>query len=244
MPDGYDPEAKESHVVRVRAMLRNVVMESTPKSLWLGLQARARLIYPESYDANKSDHRLVQEQIGFKTIQDRHFFMDGVLRDCGKDNGCSPFPSMVRINRWSYTQIDCGLFHATQKYVPGPGDMPKPAEFRKALAAAGRLRRQEDFWRPSLVQSEETCRYNAVVIHKPLSYSHYHPDFRENGYVGLAFPYDDYLDWAAKFSLDEVISWYDSKGMGASPLPGPSDGSHPGEIGPTPTWKVPPKKKE
>lgn len=244
MPDGSDVDGHEAFELRIRRELQQVILTCTPQSLWQDLRSKARSIYPNSYDSNRNDSRLLQDQIGFKTIHDRHFFMDRVLSDCGRDSRCLPFPKVIKINRWRYTQISCGWFNATQKYVRTPDDMPIKAKFRETLARAGRLRRQTELFQGEDVEPKDTGVYNAIVIHGPISCNPLKDEFRDNGFINLAFPYDDCLAWAANFTLDEIISWYNNQAIGVPkggelPPGGPPEG-----LGPTPVWKIPPKRME
>jgi hypothetical protein len=182
MLDEHDSDEREAHVRRISRMLRRVILECTPRSLWVDLQTKARLIYPDSYDSNRGDPRLLQDQMGFKTVHDRHFFMDRVLNDAGHESRCRPFPTVIKVNRWRYTQISCGWFNARQKYVRTPSDMPIHAKFRKTLARAGRLRRQMELFNPDSINQKDSGIFNGIVIHGPLSCNPLKEDFRHNGY--------------------------------------------------------------
>ena len=237
--DGGGADQAESEEFRIRHMLFDIVTRSTRASLWRALRSKTAWAYKDSFDANQNDPRILQKHLGPKTVDDRHFIMDRVLHDAGIENGHRPLPAEVKVNRWTYVLLDCGGFRATQSYMREPGGVPKPAKFRKGLAAANQFLRQSEMFELPPVTSQETPVYNGIIIHGPLSRNPNKPEFRENGFIQLKFAYDDYLAWAATFQLDELIDGCESQGNG------PVNGDLPsGGIGPTPTWKVQPKKKE
>jgi hypothetical protein len=237
-PVADDPEASpdDYEEQRLRRRLLSVVGSSTEAGLWLALKTKAAFAYPDALDANLNDPRTLPVHAWSKTIWDRHFMMEKVLNDAGLEHGHRILPSVVKINSWRYIQVDFGRFCATQKYVLGRGELPKEAAFRRALAKAGALRRQEDMFSPRSVVVSDGHQYNAVLIHGPVSRDPGRKGFRENGFIQLAFPYDDFKAWAAVFDLDELIRYCQDQGKGGGPTSPPS-----GSIGPTPTWKVPPK---
>ena len=218
--------------------LMNMIVRTTPQALWIALRSRAAWVYEESFDANANDPRMLGSQSGFKTTHDRHWFMERALHDAGSEYGFAAAPQMVKANRWVYTLMHFGVFSATQKYVRAPRDMASPSQFRKILAASGGISRQSSLFSKRPVEIDFAAPKNGIIIHGPSSRKPLSDGFRQVGFIRLAFPFDDYKDWASNFSLDEIIAEYENKADG-------SGGYNPlGNGGPSPIWKPEPKENE
>lgn len=222
---------------RERALL-GIVSSCTSRELWVGLKSRGAALYPDAYDSNRRDTRLVQTSHGFKTTDDRHFFLDCALHDMAKECGFVAFPDEVRINRWRYTLANFGRFTAIQKYTHSQKALPRAADFRKKLARAGGITEMDDLLLPKLASDAGVKIYHTILIHGPKSRDIRSADFRELGFMCLAFPYDNYSDWAAILDIDRLIGACQNQVNGVQPVAESSDN------GPAPVWKERPERKD
>jgi len=143
--------------------------------------------------------------VGFKTVSDRHFYVDKLPYDLSLEFGFQCVSELIKINLWRYTQTSFGMFTSIQKYCRTRQELPKPADFRKKLARSGGISVQDDLLRPRLVTPIGAKSLNGILIHGPLSRVPRSTDFAQVGFMCYAIPYDDYSEWAAILDVDKLI---------------------------------------
>ena len=222
---------------RDRALLR-LAAGCTDRGYWLGLKSGIRRCYRETLEKNQNDPNLLQQTMGFKTVHDRHFYVDKVLHDLSLEFGHPCVPALIKINRWRYAQTDLGPLTAIQKYCRTKADLPKPADFRRRLARSGGISVQDDLLRPRLIGTLPAKTLNGILIHGPLSRNPNSPDFGDVGFICYAIPYDDYSEWAAILDIDRLVSECQIQVKGAD------QGGGADKSGGQPTWRIRPERLE
>jgi hypothetical protein len=237
--DRGDASPFETERSRRERVLLRIAASCSPSGFWLGLQSMVRRGYKETLEKNQNDSNLLQQSVGFKTVHDRHFYVDKGLYDISLEFGFRCVPALIKINRWRYAQTDLGPLTVIQKYCRTRVDLPKPADFRKKLARSGGISIQDDLLRPRLVKQNHVSTLNGILIHGPLSRIPKSPDFGSAGFICYAIPYDDYSDWAAILDLDNLVSGCQIQVTGGGGDPGNG-----GTNGTAPKWRKRPERLE
>ena len=194
-------DLQKSHVL-------GVLTTDTPRGYWAALADRSKATYAESFAAVSTDKFLNDKQRLSKLFQERHFKMEHLFNQVATANGVSVSTNLIRVNRCYYTYAKRGRFSATQKYVPRPDDMPKPAKFRVQLAAASRFHRDRqldlgDFPTEMLTPPE----VGGIFLHGPMG-SKFSEQEQRVGFSWFCVPYADFSGWAVRLPLIEIIATY------------------------------------
>ena len=215
------PEAKQS--------ILRIITENIPKGIWDDVQAATAAAYRDAWTSTRDDPRFAHTpgQRRFRAPQERHFLMESGLAEVAVRNKVSFASEVVKANTWVYGMLRTPGICVMQKKV-GQGLEPPPAKFRRQIAATNSFVRQGNIFALGDEHIVSCKPIFGFLIHAPESQRFAHDGYGRPAFVRLAFAYNDYSGWAAKFEVSELAAAY-------APDPGAEVTKR---VRPTPTWKT------
>jgi hypothetical protein len=215
---------------RPRASILTILVRDTPQAFWEDLRARGRQTYLDVYKQIENDPNVLKEQQLDCLYQQRHFRMENLLKTLADAHGLATSATLLIENKRTYVYVTKGAVGLTQTYVPGIGEMPKPARFRQRHSALNRIGRERslDFGldAPELL---ELKAFYGLITHNPAG-KRFSESEQALGMIQLCIPSDGCKSWEAQIALQEIISAY--------PVERPET-----KRDRAPTWKTPGKDK-
>lgn len=191
-----------------KAQIVELVVEAFPQGFWEELGALAKTLYSGVFEEVAADPECLQSQRMSLLWQKRHFRMEALVVRAAKNHGVAASEEKIVTNRCAYAYLCPGRVAMTQSYVPETGRLPRPARFRRVLAAMNEFARA-----PELAFGDKIFAVHApkvvagILIHSPVGYK-FEASAQRLGALGFYVPFPDYSGWVVNLSLTEILAGY------------------------------------
>ena len=188
-----------------REIVTASLVQAFPKTLWESIEKRFRQMYFEAFQHVRNNPGVAPEHKGSLLHQERFFRADTLLHRLANDSGVASSLTAIATNTSYFCYVASGDVGMTQAYVPSIGALPKPAEYRNALAAQNIAPRLDLGDEPP--EMSKAKRLYALLAHNPMG-----KEFTEErqvlGTIQVCVPTPDFKSWGAEILVPELVASY------------------------------------
>lgn len=178
-----------------------------PKTFWQNADKLYRQMYLEAFWHVQNNPGVAREHKPGLLHQERFFRADTLLQRLAEDAGLASSLTAIATNTSYYCYVASGDIGLTQAYVPAIGALPKPTDYRNALAVSNPV------WRLDL-GDEPPEMLRAKPLYGLLAHNPVGKEFTEKrqslGTMQICVPTPDFNSWEAEILLPEIVASYPS----------------------------------